>query len=231
MIVVMVVVMIVIAARAMLVMVAMIVVGARMIVVMVMRVMVVTMHMRRRVGMSVAAGVVSAAFRIERRLDLHHPCAKTTQHVFDHMIAADAQRLCHHLGRQVAVAEMPRQPHHMQRIDAAHFQQRLRRGNHFDQPPIIECERIAATQRNRLRQIKNKREPARSGHRHPAAMPVIEIKHHRVGGGFCPLGLTNDFGRAKHICRHILSTLPSLMISISVGDTLNGADSARHVFM
>ncbi|KPF96436.1 hypothetical protein IP86_16215 [Rhodopseudomonas sp. AAP120] len=94
---------------------------------------------RRRIG---------TAFRIEWRIDLKDLATKPLHHIGDDVIAADAERLGHDLGRQMPVAEMPGQSHQMQRIATADLQQRLRRGNHFDQPAIVEHQRVAAAQRN-----------------------------------------------------------------------------------
>src|ERR1700675_4415828 len=63
------------------------------------------------VGMRVRSGI-SAAFGIERRLDLDDAGAKPGHHRLDDVVAADAQALRHDLGRQMAVAEMPGARHH-----------------------------------------------------------------------------------------------------------------------
>ena len=49
------------------------------------------------------------------------------------MIAPDAQRLGHDLGRQMTVAEMPGDPDQMMRIGSLDLEQRLGRGDYFDQ--------------------------------------------------------------------------------------------------
>ena len=56
----------------------------------------------------------------------------------------------------MAVAEMPGDPNQMLRIVAANFGQRLRRRDHLDQPAIVEHQRVAAAQRDRVFQVEQK---------------------------------------------------------------------------
>jgi hypothetical protein len=53
----------------------------------ILRAMVVGLHVMR---MAVGGAGISAAFGIERRLDLDHAGAQTSDHRLDHMIAPDA---------------------------------------------------------------------------------------------------------------------------------------------
>jgi len=142
------------------------------------------------VRMAVTGGGIGAAFGIERRLDLDDSRAKPLHHRFDHMISADAQRLGHDLGRQMPVAEMPGDPDQMVRIGAANFNKRLRRCDHFDQPAVVEHQRIAAAQRDGVFEIEQELKPARAAHRHAPPVPVVEIEHDGIGRGFRPAMLT-----------------------------------------
>ena len=171
---------------------------------------------------------ISAAFRIERCFNDNDARAKAAHHLLDHMIAPDAQALADDLRRQMAVAEMPGDPHQMMRIGAADFHQQLGRGNHFDQPPVFQHQRIAAAQRDGFFQIQQEFQPARSRHRHAAAMPVVEIEHHRVSGGPGPANLRADLRGADHDVS--FCTSPPMITSILVGEALNGPESARHAF-
>ena len=171
---------------------------------------------------------VGAAFGIEWRLDLDHAAAEAAHHLLDHMIAADAQPLCHHLHRQVAVAEVPGDAHEMQVVAAADFQQRLRGCHHLDQPPVVQHQRVAAAQRDHLGQVEQELQPARTGHRHAPAMAVVELEHDGVSRLAVPARSGLDGGGAQH---QRLITSAGLMISITVGEALNGADSSRHTFM
>ena len=64
---------------------------------------------------------VGAAFGIERRANLAHLGAEALQHVDDHVVVADQDAVILDLRRQVAVAEMPRQPRKGRRIAPAHL--------------------------------------------------------------------------------------------------------------
>ena len=82
-------------------------------------------------------GRIGAAFGIERRLDLDDARAKPLHHRLDDVIPADAQALADDLRRQVAIAEMPGDPHQVLWISAPDLDQRLGRRHHFDQPAIL----------------------------------------------------------------------------------------------
>jgi hypothetical protein len=152
------------------------------------------------VGTVTTAGI-GATFGIERRLDFDDARAETLHHRLDDVIAADPQTFADDLGRQVPVAEMPGDPDQMMRIDTAYFHQRLRCGHHFDQPAVLEHQRIAAAQRDRIFEVEQKFEPARANHRHPPPVPVVEIEHNRIGGGLQPTMLWMDVGGADHRLR------------------------------
>ena len=178
------------------------------------RMVVAGMPMRgfRRVGM---AGI-GAAFGIERRLDLDDARAEALHHRLDHVIPADAKALRHDLGRQMAVAEMPGDANQVQRIGAADLDQRLGGGDHLDQAAVFQHQRVAAAKRNGVFQVEQEFEPACARHRHPPPVPIVEIEHHGIGGGFRPAMLALNACCPNHWSQNF-STLPSLMISITVG--------------
>ncbi|MEY9756868.1 hypothetical protein ABIE73_004263 [Bradyrhizobium yuanmingense] len=181
----------------MVVLVAMVVRAMIMEVTMVM-VMMAVIVMRMVVSMRVAGIGVGAAFGIERRLDLDYTRAKALHHRLDDVIAADAQGLGHDLGRQMTVAEMPADADEVVRIAAADFEQRLGRRDHLDQPSILQHQRIAAAQRDGMFQVEQEFETTRSGHRHAAAVPVVEIEHDRVHWRFREAVLSPDLRRPDH---------------------------------
>ena len=114
------------------------------------------------------------------------------------MIAADAQAFADDLRRQMPVAEVPGDPDQMMRIAAANFEERLRCRHHLDQPVIVEHQGVAATQRDRVFEIKQELKSPRAGHRHPPPVPVVEIEHDGIGRRFRPAMLLADLGRADH---------------------------------
>ena len=147
--------------------------------VMVVIMMVVAVMMR---GVIVGSLRIGAAFGIERRLDLDDARAQPLHHRLDDVVAADAQALRHDLGRQMTVAEMPGDPHQMPGIGAPDLDQRLGRGDHLDQPAILQHQRIAAAQGDGVFEVEQEFEAARPRHRHPPPVPVVEIEHDGIGG-------------------------------------------------
>ena len=106
-------------------------------------------HFMRRAGTG-----VSATFGVERRFNLDHPRTKPLDHALNDMIAANSQSPRRDLRRQMAITEMPGDANQMLRIVAADFQKRLRRSHDFDQPAVLQHQRVAATQRDRMFEIK-----------------------------------------------------------------------------
>jgi hypothetical protein len=121
------------------------------------------------------------------------------------VIAPDPQALRHDLGRQMAVAEVPADPHQMLRIVAANLDQRLGRRHHLDQAAVLQHQRIAAAQRHRVFEIEQEFESAGAGHRHPSPVPVIEIQHDGIGRCFLPVMLATNLRRADHVNRFFRS--------------------------
>jgi hypothetical protein len=145
-----------------------------------------------------AAGGIGAALGIERRLDLDHAGAEPLHHRLDDVVAPDTQALGHDLRRQMAIAEMPGHPDQMVRIGPLDLGQRLRRCDDFDQPAILEHQRIAAAQRDGVFQIEQELQSPRARHRHPAPMSVVEIEHDGIGRRLAPAMLALDSCRADH---------------------------------
>lgn len=144
--------------------------------------------------------------RLERRLDMHHLRAERLHHLLEHMIPADADRLEKDFRRGMPIAQMIGEPHHQARIGRANLRKLLRRGDDFDQPPIFQHQRIAATNVNRLWQVEQEFRAAHAGHRHPAAMTFLVIEHHAVGGFRLPCAFCGNEVRSDHylVSRRIL---------------------------
>ena len=143
-------------------------------------------------------GGIGAALGIERRLDLDDAGTKPGHHRLDDMIAPDAQALRHDLGRQMAVAEMPGDPHQMERVGATDFDQRLGSGDHLDQAAVLQHQRVTAAECYGIFQVEQEFQPARAGHRHPPPMPVVEIQYDGIGRSVRPAMLALNFGGADH---------------------------------
>ena len=85
------------------------------------------------------------------------------------------------LGRQVAVAEMPGEAHQLCRARRCDLGQRLRRGAHRDDPPVLQLQAVAVAERHRLGEVEQKFEAARAVHGHPAAVALVIVEHHGIG--------------------------------------------------
>ena len=173
------------------------IVVAMFVVVMVIVITVVMVAMIMR-GMIMSRLRIRPALGIERRLDLDDARAEPLHHRLDDVIPADAQALRHDLRRQMAVAEMPGDANQMQRIGAPDLDQGLGGRDHLDQPAVLQHQRVAAAQRDRVFQIEQEFQPARPRHRHPPPVPVVEIEHDGIGGGVRPAVLAEDFRGADH---------------------------------
>ena len=143
---------------------------------------------------------VSAAFRIERRLERDHARPETRGHRLDHGIAADAQRLRQYLGWQMAVAEVPGDAGHRQRVCGPDLRQRFGLGDHFHQAPVLEPQTVAAAQHCRFREVEQEFEAADSGHGDAPAIARVEVEHDRIRRSARPMAGRDDFVSAQHHC-------------------------------
>src|SRR5437879_4022834 len=101
-----------------------------------------------------AAARIGAAFGIERRFDLDYAGTKPFHHRLDDVVAPDTQALGRNLRRQMTVSEMPGEANQMLRIATPDLGQRLWRRDHLDQPAVLEHQRVAAAQHNRVFQVE-----------------------------------------------------------------------------
>src|SRR5258708_30388560 len=78
----------------------------------------------------VACVSISTMLRVEWRLERREPRAETAQHVFQHGVAPDAQRVAHHLHLGVAIADVPGEAGEFVWACGPRLQQRLRLARH-----------------------------------------------------------------------------------------------------
>ena len=151
-----------------------VIVRAMAVVVMVMTVLVIVAVNRR-------GGDIGAALGIEWRFDLDHAGAEAPRHVLDDMVAPDAQTLFQQFGWQMAVAEMPGDPHQRGGVGAAEFRQFFGRGDHFDDAPVVQRQAVARAQHHRFGQVEQKGEAAHAGHCDAASIAIVIVEDDRVG--------------------------------------------------
>jgi hypothetical protein len=129
---------------------------------------------------------VSATFRIKGSFDPEHFRTKAFEHFFNHVIAAHADFGSGKLHRQMPVPQMPGDFHAMIGIDGLDFRQGFRRANHLDDAAIFQHQPITAAQGNSFLKIEQELCPLDPGHGDPAAMPIVKIKHDRINRSLFP---------------------------------------------
>ena len=140
--------------------------------------------------------IVGAALRIERRVDGRKPRAEATQHVFDHMVAADAQPLARDLHVDVTIADMPGEARQIVGAGRGDFDERLRAADHTDDCPVVQHEAVAVAERGGLRKVEQKFGAVLAVQHHAAAMALMGIELNRVDG-FCLIPMSGGFDVAR----------------------------------
>jgi hypothetical protein len=97
---------------------------------------------------------ISAPFWLERLFDRFERCAKTLQHLFEHMVAAYTQPAVEDLHLGVTIADMPSEPHHVFLAGSRDLYERLGATHHFDNRAIFQHQAIAILQGDRVFEIE-----------------------------------------------------------------------------
>lgn len=128
------------------------------------------------------AVTVGSALRIEGIGDVTDVGAELHQHVLDHMILADSQPVPADFGRQMAVAEMPGDPHQMERIPRGDLQQPLGLSLDDHEPPVLQLQGVPLLHHLRFRQVEEEDGLPHAAHHEAPPMPVVALEHQRVRG-------------------------------------------------
>lgn len=158
------------------------------------------MGMRVSVPMIVPAIVlVGAALRLERARDGRGRAALAADHLGEHVVIFDIDRVRRDLRRRVPVADMPGDPHQPERIFRPHLEQALRRCPHLDEPPVLELHGVPIVERRRLVQIEQEREPALPRERKAPPLSALMVEQDGVHDALrFHGGLADDGGGAEH---------------------------------
>jgi hypothetical protein len=97
--------------------------------------------------------LVSAAFRLERRVDYGDLCAETLQQRLNRQIAGNPQPAFQDLHRNMPVAEVPGEPRERGNVRHTRLQQRFGFGDDLDEFARLQHERIVGAQPGRFGQI------------------------------------------------------------------------------
>ncbi len=141
---------------------------------------------------------IGAAFGIEWRFNMGDFAAEPACHLFNNVVTPNADAIDENLNRQMAIAKMPGEAGEIAWFGHADFRKFFGRGDHFNQPPIFEHQRIAAPQHDRFGKIEQEFESMRAGHRNAPAMPRIEIEQDGIAGPGLPGALGADEICADH---------------------------------
>jgi hypothetical protein len=167
--------------------------------------------MRVIVIMAVCMLPVRALLRIERRFHRRKPRAEATQHVLDHMIAANAQPIADDLHIDMPVADMPGEPRQFAAVSSRDFDQLLRPADDAHDAAVVEHETVAIAQSRSLRQVEQKGRAPLTGQNDAAAMPLVRVEQNLIDRtGAVPVARCLDCTRAFHIahkeCRGFIPT-------------------------
>ncbi len=142
---------------------------------------------------------IGAAFGIERRLERDHPSPEALGHRLDNGIAADAQGFRQHFGQEMAVAEVPGDAGHRQRVGGPDLRQRFGLGDHFHHASVLKPQPVAAAQHGRFGEIEQEFEPADPRHGDTPTVASVEVQYDRVGRSAGPMAGRDDFVSAQHL--------------------------------
>lgn len=129
---------------------------------------------------------IGAAFRIEGSGQGCQRAAKLADHVLDHVIPADPERVAHELGRQMAVAQVPGDPDQMGPVPRADLHQVLRFGKDFNDTAIFQFQAVTMVQMHGGRLVQQKGQASFACQDRPAAMAVFPVKGDPVGSRRLP---------------------------------------------
>src|SRR3954468_3674073 len=140
--------------------------------------------------------IMGRYFRVERRLDRGHGGAETADHRFQDMVPPDPDPITANLDVGVAIADVPGEPHQLQRRAGAKLEQRLGFARYQQNCAIVEQEAVAVLEQHRLRPVEQRRNAALPGEHQAPAMTVGGIEHDTVDRRdrmpfACPLNLRN----------------------------------------
>lgn len=142
---------------------------------------------------------VGAPLGLERAHDRRRRAALAADHLGEHVVVLDVDRVARDLGRGVPVADVPGDPHQPERVLGPHFEQALRRRPDLDEAPVLELHGIAVIERGRLVEIEQEGEPALPRERKAPALPALMVEHDGVDDALRSNGrLADDGGGAEH---------------------------------
>src|SRR6202045_3985162 len=145
---------------------------------------------------------VGAVLWFERRLYRCQMGAQPTQHVPEHVVAANAKRAADHLQVGMTIPDVPGEPREFVRRCRADLEERLVLAGDAYQGAILEHETVAVVQRSCVRQIEQELDAAFAGQHDSSAIAFVGIEHDLVDRRCgVPGASSSDFRCALHRTR------------------------------
>jgi hypothetical protein len=127
---------------------------------------------------------VRAAFGLKGCPELHDRRAEAAKHVFDDVIRPNPKSLAADLGRQMTVAEMPRESYELTRLRVSDIDDGLRRRSDDEPRPVITLHAISIGHCDRSREIEKELVALIGDQADAPAVPMVEIEGDRAGRKF-----------------------------------------------
>jgi hypothetical protein len=138
----------------------------------------------RAMVVTITMAAVRAAFGLKSRLKLHDCRAEAVKHVFDDVIRPNAKCVPADLGRDMPVAEMPRQSHELTRIRVSNVDDRLGRRPNDEPRPVIELHAVSIGHCDRRGQVEKYLVALIRDQADASTMPMVEIESDRANRKF-----------------------------------------------
>lgn len=124
---------------------------------------------------------VRAALWLKRHLHLQEPRAEPTEHVLDHAVGPNPERVVSNFSGQMSISQMPGKSHELCVIRMPHLYDKLRSGPDLQQLPIFKLQCISIGHRHRSGKIDEDVFALIAGQANAASMARVEIESDRAG--------------------------------------------------
>jgi len=171
------------------------------------------------VVMVVMAPRICTSFGIERRLDFVHMASQAFDHIANYMIGANADAVSQHLHRQVAVAEVPCDPHKLAFLVRMNLQQFLGLGADLRHAAVVQRQPVAMAQPHCLRQIEHDFGPCFGTEQDAAAVASVVVDQDTMGGRRGIPGADRQYLSTPHQKRKYRCAIGSSMAGSQVSST------------
>jgi hypothetical protein len=136
------------------------------------------------VMVTLAVAAVSAALRLERSARRYELSSEPVEHVLDHMIGPNSEKLIVNFGGQMPISQMPGEARKLIGVLMSDLDNGLGSGVNLYQPPIVELQTVSVGHRDHLRKIEKDIFALVRGQANATAMARFKIEGDRARGPF-----------------------------------------------